>query len=339
MKTKIFLFAMVSVIVCLFFASMSAAQDADARQLLQSAHDVSGLAPLLPYELHAVVVINPGAPNQKKGQIVIYRDQGRSRTDLQVEDYRELKITLGGKLYVARSTPMPIPGLGHLAETDRAWDRMAEDGDAKLSDVSHKKVQNIAANCFEVKALDKHRLCFDPARKVLLQKLDQHFAWEFSDYSAVSGSQNLFPHKITVLVELEKSEKPVVIVQEIEVRHVRYPDNAFAVPEHSLEFETCENLQPAKPLQSPHPDFGQSVIRRNFAAGQVNVYDIGDKEGKVQKVQVLSSDADVQQAVREALKQWRYSPAMCGPTPVATEREIQIPFFEFEGQASGRRSR
>ncbi len=317
------------------------AQDspADARQLLQSAHEVSGLTPLLPYELHAVVVINPGAPNEKKGTIVIYRDQGRSRTDLQVEDYREAKITLAGKLYVARSTPMPIPGLGRLAETDRAWDRMAEDGDAKLSDVSHKKAQNVPSNCFEVKGPDKHRLCFDPARKVLLQKMDQHFATEFSDYSAVGGSQTLFPHKMTVLAELEKSEKPVMIVQEIEVRHVRFADNAFAVPQHSLEFEACENLQPAKPLQSPRPDFGQSVIRRNIAAGSVNVYGIVDKEGKVQNVQVLSSDADVQQAVREALKQWRYSPAMCGSTPVATEREIQIPFFEFEGQASGRRSR
>jgi len=317
------------------------AQDAppDARQLLQSAHEVSGLASVVPYELRANVVINPGTPNEKKGRIVIYRDKDRSRTDLQVEDYREVKVTLGNKLYVARSTPMPIPGLGRLTETDHAWDRLSEDGAAKLGDVSHKKVQNVQANCFDVKGPAKHRLCFDPAKKVLLENLDQRLAVELSDYAAVSDSQNLFPRRITVLLELEKSEKPVLIIQEIEVLRALFPANAFAVPEHSMEFDACENMQPAKLLESPRPDFGQSVVRRNMAAGAVNVYGIIDKEGKVQNVQVLSSDADVQKDVREALKKWRFSPAMCGSTPVATEREIQIPFFDFGGQGGGPRSR
>jgi TonB family protein len=76
-----------------------------------------------------------------------------------------------------------------------------------------------------------------------------------------------------------------------------------------------------------------------MATGAVNVYGIIDKEGKVQNVQVLSSDADVQKDVREALKKWRFSPAMCGSTPVATEREMQIPFFDFGGQGGGPRSR
>src|SRR5215467_9046212 len=98
----------------------------DAKQLLQAAHQATDLAALLPYELQATVVINPGTEYQKKGTIRISRDHQRSRTDLQVQDYQETKVVRDNKLYVFRSTPMPIPQLGQLAETDRSWDKLLD---------------------------------------------------------------------------------------------------------------------------------------------------------------------------------------------------------------------
>ncbi|SRR6266567_113031 len=305
----------------------------EAKQLLQSAHQASDLSPLLPYELHGTVTINPGTENEKKGNITIYRDHDRSRTELRIEDYQEVKLTLSNKLYIARSTPVPVPLLGRLAETDHDWDKLAEDGDAKLTDVSKKKVQNQTASCFEVKGEQRHRLCFDAARKILLENLDQLKATEFSNYNEVD--QHFFPGKITVLLELAKQEKPILVIGDIEVRKAQFAATAFSIPPHSMEFDTCENMQPAKPLQTPRPEFSPMVMRRNASNPAIHVYGIIDKDGSLKNVKILSSDPEVQQTITEAMKRWRYSPAMCGTSPVATEKEIQVSFGGMGGGDNG----
>ncbi len=329
-----------SLLLCCVFlfvlsVGMLCADDArpEAKQLLLSAHQASDLSTTLPYQLHGTVVINPGTENAKKGSITIYRDHERSWSEIRVEDYQEMKLVRGNKLYIYRSTPLPVPLLGRLAETDRYWDKLAEDGDAKLSEVSKKKVQSQMANCFDVKGEQRHRLCFDPARNVLLEIMDQQRAVEFSNYSEVG--QHLIPGKITVLLELEKTEKPILVVENIEVTKARFADTVFAVPQHAIEFDTCENMQPAKPLQTPRPEFSRMVMQRNAATPSVNVYGIIGKDGNLQDVKVLSIDAEVQQSIMAALKKWRYSPAMCGASPVATEKEIQVPFGGMGGGGEG----
>ncbi|HEX7285626.1 MAG TPA: hypothetical protein VF532_05555 [Candidatus Angelobacter sp.] len=320
-KTFFFLAVVAASLVCGFPLSAQEGP-ADARTLLQLAHENSDLKKLVPYEFHAVVVLNPGVPEQKKGKIIIYRDKDRSRTELQIEDYREVKLTLGNKLYVARSTPMPIPGLTRLAESDRAWDRMADDGDAKLGDVSQKKVQNMQAQCFDVKGPRHHRLCFDPAKKILLENLDRQRAVEFTDYKTVEQVQ--VPGKITLVAELEKKELPILVIEQIEARPAVFTAASFAVPEHALELETCEGLEQAKPLKTPSPDFGANVVRRNMATPLINAYGIIDKDGSLQNIKVLTGNAELRDVIVETLKNWRYHPAMCGNNPVATEKEIPI---------------
>jgi len=318
-------------------AEMFGADDArpEAKQLLVSAHEASDLSAILPYEFQGTVVINPGTSNEKKGSITIYRDHERWRSDLRVEDYEEIKLVRDNKLYIYRSTPLPVPQLGRLAETDHYWDRLAEDGDAKMGDVAKKKVQNQAAHCFDVKGEQRHRLCFDPERKVLLESMEQQRATEFSNYGEVDG--RLFPKKITVLLELATKETPILAIENIQVIKAQFAPTAFAVPPHATEFDTCDNMQPAKPLQTPRPEFSPMAARRNAAVSPtIHVYGIIDKDGNLQNVKMLANDPEIQQPILEALKKWRYSPAMCGTSPVATEKEIQVSLFGgFGGDDSG----
>ena len=329
-----------SLLVCIacFGALLVRAQDSSsARQLLEAAHQASGLAKIAPYEMTADVVVNPDAPTPVKGRLAIYRDKDRSRYELQLQDYREVKLFLGSKLYVARSLPYPVPGLGLLREADHAWDKFIDDSDARLGDVQHKKVQHLQADCFEVKAEQRERLCFDPGRNVLLESMDQKRAVEFSDYTPVE--HQLFPHKITVLLELPTEERPVMTLDNIEVREAQFEAGAFAVPEHAQEFDTCDNLQPAKAVRSPAPEFSPTVQRRNAGSPVVHVYGIVDKDGNLQNPMVLSADADIRSSTLEALKKWHYSPATCGTTPVASEQEIEVRLFGSgdEMRSSGRR--
>lgn len=314
---------------------------AEAKQLLVSAHEATDLSAILPYELQGTVVINPGTANEKKGSITIYRDHDRWRSELRVEDYQEVKLVRGNKLYIYRSTPLPVPLLGRLAETDHYWDKLAEDGDAKMGDVAKKKVQNQAANCFDVKGEHRHRLCFDPERKVLLESMEQQRAIEFSNYSDVDG--HFFPKKITVLLELTTKETPILAIEDIQVIKAQFAPTAFAVPPHAMEFDTCDNMQPAKPLQTPQPRFSPMVARRNAVSPAIHVYGIIDKDGSLRNVKILTSDAEIHQTIMETTKNWRYAPAMCGTSPVATEKEIQISLFGGFGggddSGGGRRGR
>lgn len=312
----------------------------EAKQLLVEAHETSGLAALSSYEFQGTVVINPGTENEKKGTITIYHDHERWRSELLVETYQEVKLSQESKLYIARSTPLPIPLLNKLAETDHSWDRLAVDGDAKLGDVAKKKAQNQQANCFEVKGEQRHRLCFDPERKFLLENLDQRKAIEFTNYSQVDG--HWFPAKITVLLELEKLEKPVLVIENIKVRKAQFAETVFAVPAKAMEFDTCDKVIPAKPLQTPAPEFSNTAIRRNGGTPVINAYGIVSKDGNLENVKMLTSDTEVQQTILETVKKWRYTPAMCGSTPVASEMEFSVSLRgEFGGNmdTGGRRGR
>ena len=309
----------------------------EAKQLLQSAHQVSELSPLLPYQLQGKIVINPGTENEKRGSITIYRDHEQSRSELRVEDYYEVKLVRGNKLYIYRSTPLPVPQLGKLAETDHSWDKLGEDGDARLGDVSQKKVQSRTANCFDVKGEQKHRLCFDPAKNLLLEIMDQHRAVEFADYGDVDG--HFFPRKITVLLELPQQEKPVLAIEDIQIFKAQFAPSAFAIPPHAVEFDTCENMVEAKPLQTPTPEFSMNAMRRNAGSPAINVYGIINKEGSLENVKILTNDAEVRQTIMETVSKWRYTPAMCGNSPVATEKEIPVLMFRGgSGQGDGGRS-
>lgn len=317
-----------SLLLCLVLcgAGLVRAQGSSpARELLEAAHQASGLFKINSYQMTANVVVNPNSPTPAKGRIAVYRDKDKFRYELALEDYREIKLVLGNKLYVARSLPYPMPGLDLLRELDHAWDKLPDDGDARLSDVQHKKVQHVQAECFDVKTEQRERLCFDPTSKVLLETMDQTQAVEFSDYAPVQ--HQLFPHKITVLLELPTEERPVITLDHIEVTEAEFQASAFNIPDHAQEFDTCDNLQPAKAVRSPAPEFSRTVQMRNMANPVIHVYAIVDKDGDLQNPLVLSTDVDIRTSTLEALKKWHYTPATCGTTPVSSEQEFEVRLF------------
>jgi hypothetical protein len=149
------------------------------------------------------------------------------------------------------------------------------------------------------------------------------------------------PPTRTTLLELEKQEKPVLVIENIQVLKAQFAATSFAIPPHAMEFDTCENMVAEKPLQTPSPEFSPTAMRRNAGSPAINVYGIISKDGNLENVKVLTSDTEVQQTIMETVKKWRYTPAMCGSSPVASEKEIQIMLFRGGGggDEGGRRGR
>jgi protein TonB len=70
-----------------------------------------------------------------------------------------------------------------------------------------------------------------------------------------------------------------------------------------------------------------SMARLARIQGQVLLSAIINKEGKIDRVQVLAGHPMLVQAAVEAVKQWRYKPYVLNDEPVEVETQITVNFF------------
>jgi protein TonB len=69
------------------------------------------------------------------------------------------------------------------------------------------------------------------------------------------------------------------------------------------------------------------MARLTRVQGQVVLSAIINKEGKIDRVQVLAGHPMLVQAAVEAVKQWRYKPYVLNDEPVEVETQITVNFF------------
>jgi TonB family protein len=60
--------------------------------------------------------------------------------------------------------------------------------------------------------------------------------------------------------------------------------------------------------------------------GVVYIAVVIGKDGKLDEVRAVSGNPILAQGAIDAIKRWRYSPAMCGTKPVAVEKEVRVEF-------------
>jgi protein TonB len=60
--------------------------------------------------------------------------------------------------------------------------------------------------------------------------------------------------------------------------------------------------------------------------GEVYIAAVIGKDGKTEDLRPISGSPVLIQSVLDAVKQWRYSPAMCGTKPLAMQTELLVEF-------------
>src|SRR5438270_8934996 len=95
------LLLLINLLFCL--PRFAAQQISIPEQLLQDSGQVTDLSRLGPYELHGIITLNPGGPEETKGQITFIRDHDRSRLDLHIGKYQETRLRIQDELYVRRT--------------------------------------------------------------------------------------------------------------------------------------------------------------------------------------------------------------------------------------------
>jgi len=288
----------------------------DPISLVHAANDVGDLSRAVPYHLTGTVILGSGTVDGNKGAITVYRDHDQYRSDIEISGQRRTWIKLGNKVYVADSSPFAFMGLERLKDIENAWQETWENRKGvKFSRPSRKKKLGAEVWCLTVnyQDYDPEVVCFDATLKVMVSTGQQDDVYEFSDFQSLGGQR--YPGTI----RRYKRAKIVLEVRNLRVQPGPVPSNLFRPPEDARAFDDCENMVTAKLKSS-----GDILPSNTLSPGErvaIFAYGIIKEDGTVADVKVTSipSNPAIIKFAEGVLSKRRYSPAMCGDRPVASE--------------------
>ena len=296
-------------------------------EMIARSNALTDLSSAAPYELHARIAVESGSSNAKQGEIAIYRDHHRSRTELRLGDFHEVEIVSEGTRYVSRSRPYPLAGLDVLNGVEDAMQlREPLLADAKIQNRS-RTVGGVAASCFYTRRSPswKTHFCFDSRTGALLEASD-YSGWHgtFSGYRAIG--EKSFPAKM----ELTQPGKPKhVELSEIQVISGKFDDASFAVPQGARAFALCNGAaRPQVQLQ----DSNWTTSGREM--GDVYVYAIVEADGSLHDLTVYGGHHRwMEKEVSRLTRRWKFAAAQCGATTIASE--VVLPLVHVAPDWSG----
>lgn len=267
-------------IVFFLVTSLFSRQPISPEELLDAVHRNSDLSAAGPYTLTATVVGNPDDPKKQQiGRLRIDRDHDRFRVELTLPGYQEVRLTLGNKRYLP-GTEATLFATG-LSNFDRSWDPLKEDlipRTEKLtwSNMSHKKIRGHEALCFnQTRTRGKTKYCIDAERSLVLRRDIEGERTEFFDYA--SGAGHMIPRRV-------KMRKPSIAnleLRDVSVSYEPVDSSRFAIPDHSIEIETCQDEQEPKAVFTPEPSYSDEA-RSKRHEGNILLHALIDDNGTVQ---------------------------------------------------------
>ncbi len=299
----------------------------DARQpahLIEASRKAVDLSELLPYQMRATVKWKL-LGKEITGQVTVFRDKERYRYTLTLGDYHEDRWIISNKLYVSRNHYPPAPKTLFLRLADRWW-FVTPNPLWETSKVSTEHQHGRTEECVELKAdsSTREKLCFDEMTSVLIKRAGfESSAVEFEDYAAFE--QKLYPRRAVV----KERDQVVLELTDITISRADPPaDDTFVPVKNATEFPTCNEPVAARKVKDSVPSIPHHTLVMRGGTANVYVYGVIAADGSIQNPIVeYSSHPDFTQSALEALKQWRYSPAMCGQEPIAQETELHFFYF------------
>jgi TonB family protein len=295
-----------------------------AEELIQASNFASDPARSGPYQLEATMVFHPASKDEARGRLVFYQETGRSRLQIDFTNYHETSIALSHRLYIARDTPFPPLELADMPRARPAWYALHLSG-VPASKVFNKDIHGMQAQCFDVNVekYERHRNCFDSVQKVLIltevTTSNESRTIQMLDYHAVG--EQLVPGTVRFL----EDGKPMLELQKMQVKRGPADPALFALPPHALQLDDCDNMKPPQMLKRVEPMY-PILARSGHIQGDVYVYMVIASDGTVQDQKVISGHTVLAQAVLDAIRQWHYTPAMCGSDPVSIESHTKVSF-------------
>lgn len=310
----------------MFVAHGSAQESPTPQQLVQGANAASDLAATGSYRLEGEVLTVDSGKLTGTGHVTIDRDGDSVREEMTFSDYQETAITTGGKLYLVRKPAVVLPFAWDVRNLDRLWQATVPSG-AAVGQVqpTKAKVDDAPALCFDMtmERDSKGRMCFTSAPRLLVSheintRGPSHFLL-FSDYQPFAD--RYYPTTVRSMA----GSRPAFEVRHITITPKQFAADHFAPLPQSVEFRTCRDVQRPRLAASEDPQY-PAMARVAHLQGEVRIYAVIGTDGKLSELRLLRGHPILAQASLDAVRQWRYVPAMCPDGPVPTETEIKIEF-------------
>jgi len=250
------------------------------------------------------------------------------REEVSFPGFTQVRVASGGKLWTYRNMayePVRVYQLGELLDFRSQW--VLRSGQT-ISGPKHKSRKGVSMECVEVKGEP------GPWRDLCLDSTTLFPAWiepfshttlsvpfhEYSDYMPWGDHQ--FPR----FMRAYEGDRLILSVR-AEIEPAPAADSSqFTPPVSAVEWDWCDNAEPPKKISTVPPHYPGTALEER-RRGIVSVYAVVHTDGTLGNLAVArSAGSDFDTASLNSVQQWRYRPAMCGSSPIATEIIIDVAY-------------
>jgi hypothetical protein len=271
-----------------------------------------------PFELRLDFTTQLGVPVQ--GQLVVKwksKDQWWSKVIL--GPFQQITVRHGEEEYTLRNaevTPIAVKDLFVLLQlTQLPFEFSAK----KQTD---KTENGVALTCIQAQRVDKkdetNEFCLDPAsHDVLSQEWrdsdDIRHKRKYSDFVDFEGVR--YPRQLKFL----ENQRLAISVAITKLQTAPFDSALLTPPAGSIERRHCVGVKPPMPLKDTKSAIGLS----SFGSAIFSLTILTD--GSVGEIHLIGGAKELMNDPRiEGMKQWKFTPAMCGNDPIVFDLQVVI---------------
>ncbi|HLK33406.1 MAG TPA: energy transducer TonB [Terriglobales bacterium] len=313
--------ALLAATVALFGDNSTAGQ---GQVLFDRANAISCLrtAQFSPYELQIQFRLFP--PNQMpvSGTYVeIWASREQWRKKITVGDFDEVIVRNKTGEWRAESGGVEAPEVREFRDAVDQVSNLRLEAGEEFQDVLQGRAEK--QECVEIRALGplKRGYCFDSSTAQL-----QSINWlgqrtSFADYASFGPVS--FPRHMKAMGR----SGPLWDAEVQNVNHLSSLEQSwFEKPSGSEPYVTCTNVRPPKAVKTQDAWYDPELRRQHVQGSVMWNVEVG-ADGKTRHLQLVHSDNPAfASASYNAIRTWRFRPAMCGDVPVSVIVHIQTNF-------------
>jgi len=310
------------VIACAFVTTAAAAKVEQSELIKAIAATMPVTHVDVPMQLSGEVTLAHSGEKITGNYTLIANSPREWREEIVFSNYKETHITIGGEMYVWRSAPVPDSAIMRAfgAMHEATYFRPSPEAKVRLRE---RKRGGTTLQCAEITEKGKIRdreteVCFYPDTKLANSNVSGA-SYSFFDYTAV-GTRSVPQH----IVVTKDGETTADIRITAVTANASINTEAFAKPSNAREFPACEILS-REELSSKVTPLYPSAARMARVQGWVVLYALVGADGRIAELRTLKAPSqELEASSVEAVRQWVYTPPMCGATPIPFETVITV---------------
>jgi TonB family protein len=286
-----------------------------------------------PVTLRAELQVFDGKGGVTPGQYIVnWVSPVRWREEVRFPNYERVRV-YDAKGYWQKS------GLNFQPEIIRELDSMVDFKVLKirakeiLGKVKNREKDGVVQRCAEVKSNTRidRILCVDDASGNLLAvEYPKNEGWNPPSISRVEygAFHDVGEKHVPFEIRAFKDKMIVVTVKVEEIKPVTEENpSLFVAPTNSEFWAHCDDMQEAELVRHVQPQYPDGA-RRNRESGTAIFYAVIEADGNLSHLTPIRQVTPaIDAAAADAIRQWRYKPAVCGSIPIRVETSISTDFW------------